>query len=50
MRQIGAHVNTTESALLSLVGGAGHAHFKAVQAVIKELGPDTGLVAAKSSL
>lgn len=42
-RQMGAYLNTTESVLLSLVKDKNHPQFKAVQALIKEVGPDTGL-------
>ena len=44
MKQIGAHVNTTESAILSLVGDAKHPDFKQVQKIIRELNDDTNLL------
>ena len=44
MRSIGAHISTTESAILSLVGDASHPNFKEVQRIIKNVSPDTGLI------
>ena len=44
MRTIGAHINTTESVILSLVGDASHPNFKEIQRLIKNLSPDTGLL------
>ena len=43
MRSIGAHINTTESLILSLVGDASHPQFKPIQQIIKELSPTTNL-------
>ena len=44
MRTIGAHINTTESVILSLVGDASHCNFKEVQRLIRNVLPDTGLI------
>ena len=44
MAKIGAHVSTTESIILSLVGDAAHPQFKPIQKLIKEISPDTGLL------
>ena len=44
MRTIGAHLNTTESVILSLVGDGSHPDFKEIQRLIKDLSPDTGLL------
>ena len=44
MRTIGAHINTTESVILSLVGDASHANFKEIQRIIRNVLPDTGLI------
>ena len=44
MRTIGAHINTTESVILSLVGDASHPNFKEIQRLIKNVSPDTGLI------
>ena len=44
MRTIGAHINTTESVILSLVGDASHANFKEIQRIIRSALPDTGLI------
>lgn len=44
MRTIGAHINTTESIILGLVGDAAHTNFKEIQRLIKTLSPDTGLL------
>lgn len=49
MRNIGAHINTTESVVLSLVGDASHPKFKEVQRIIKEINADTELLAATKS-
>ena len=43
MKNIGSHINTTESVILSLVGDASHPQFKSIQQIIKQLSPDTGL-------
>ena len=43
MAKIGAHVTTTESIIMALVGDASHKQFKPVQQLIKETNPDTGL-------
>ena len=37
-------MNSTESVILSLVGDASHPQFKNIQAIIKQLSPDTGLL------
>lgn len=44
LRQSGAFVTTTESILFQLLGHSKHEHFKQVQKLIVELGPDTGLI------
>ena len=44
MRTIGAHINTTESIILSLVGDASYSNFKEVQRIIKNPSADTGLI------
>ena len=43
MRSMGAHINTTESVILAMVGDAAHPQFKAVQRIIKDLSPSTNL-------
>ena len=43
MSKIGAHITTTESIILALVGDASHKQFKPVQQLIKEASGDTGL-------
>ena len=43
MRGIGAHINTTESLILSLVGDSRHPQFKPIQQIIRELSPSTDL-------
>ena len=43
-RHSGAIVTTSEAVLLQLIGSKDHEHFKAIQALIKESAPDTGLV------
>ena len=43
MAKIGAHVTTTESIIMALVGDASHKQFKPVQQLIKETSPNTGL-------
>ena len=48
MRTIGAHINTTESVILSLVGDASHSNFKEIQRIIKNVSPDTELVLTTS--
>lgn len=48
MRQIGAFVRSTESAILALVGGAEHPAFKQIQSIIKVASPDTGLHSRES--
>lgn len=37
MRNIGAHITTTESCILALVGDAKHPQFKPIQALIKDI-------------
>ena len=49
MRTIGAHINTTESVILSLVGDASHANFKEVQRIIRNVLPDTGLIPSNAN-
>ena len=48
MRTIGAHINTTESIILSLVGDASHPNFKEIQRIIKNVSSDTGLINTNS--
>ena len=48
MRTIGAHINTTESIILSLVGDGSHPNFKEIQRIIKNVSPDTGLISTHS--
>ena len=43
MKAIGAHVNTSESVILNLVGDSSHYQFKNIQQIIKQLSPDTEL-------
>ena len=43
MRHIGAHLSTTESVILAMVGDAAHPQFKPVQKIIKDLVPSTNL-------
>jgi len=43
LRMIGVHLNTMESALLSLVKDKNHPQFKPVQKLIRQLGPAAGL-------
>ncbi|EDQ91319.1 uncharacterized protein MONBRDRAFT_23596 [Monosiga brevicollis MX1] len=47
MRQSGAFLTTAESALFQLMGDSKHEHFKEVQKLIKDLPPDSGLLAAR---
>ncbi|XP_048252302.1 isochorismatase domain-containing protein 1-like isoform X2 [Haliotis rufescens] len=42
-RQSGAIVTTSEAVLLQLVGDKEHPHFKEIQSLIRELGPESGL-------
>jgi hypothetical protein len=42
--------NTTESVILTLAGDSKHPDFKQLQAIIKELNADTGLLNSVSSL
>lgn len=44
MKQSGAFLTTSESAILGLVGGSDHAKFKEVQKLIMEHAPDSELV------
>jgi hypothetical protein len=44
MKQSGAFLTTSESAILGLVGGSDHAAFRALQKLIWDSAPDTGLV------
>ena len=44
IRQAGGFVTTSESILFMLLKDAKHPHFKAVQALIKEVAPYQGLV------
>ncbi len=44
MRQIGAFVNTTESVVLALAADASDPNFKELQAIIRPLNQDTGLL------
>jgi hypothetical protein len=41
----GINLTTSECAILGLVGDSAHEKFKAVQKIIKETAPDTGLLA-----
>ncbi len=45
LRQLGSIVTTHESVIFQLVGDKNHEKFKEVQAVLKTLAPDTGLLA-----
>ena len=49
MRTIGAHINSTESVILSLVGDASHSNFKEIQRIIRNVMPDTGLIPTTST-
>ena len=44
LRMMGVYLNTTEGVLLSIVQDKQHPQFKAVQGLIREQGPDTGLM------
>ncbi|OXA50677.1 isochorismatase domain-containing protein 2 [Folsomia candida] len=44
LKQAGCWLTTTESAILALAGGSAHPRFKELQALIKQEGPDTGLM------
>lgn len=45
LQQAGAYLTTSESLILGLVGGSDHPKFKAVQKIIMQSAPDTGLLA-----
>ncbi|XP_076808900.1 isochorismatase domain-containing protein 2-like [Clavelina lepadiformis] len=49
LRRAGAIITTCETVLLQFVGDKNHEHFKAIQNLIKDLPPDTGLQ-VKSSI
>ncbi|CAL8105733.1 unnamed protein product [Calicophoron daubneyi] len=44
MAQSGVYLTTCESALLTILSGSDHPHFREVQNLIKEPGPDSGLL------
>ncbi len=46
MRHAGAFLNTTESVVLALAGDSNHPRFKEVQAIIRPINLDTGLLPA----
>ncbi|OQR72945.1 isochorismatase domain-containing protein 2 [Tropilaelaps mercedesae] len=48
MKHSGAFVTTSESAILSLLGGSSHPKFREVQKVILQSAPDTALLSLKS--
>ena len=50
MQSAGAILTTSECVILGLVGGADHPQFKAVQKLILESAPDTGLLAHVSHI
>jgi hypothetical protein len=45
LERAGINLTTSECAILGLIGDAAHEKFKAVQKLIKESAPDTGLLA-----
>jgi len=47
MNKMGAYINTTESVVLALAGDAADTNFKALQAIIRPLPEDTGLLPSK---
>jgi len=47
MAKMGAFINTTESVVLALAGDSTDPHFKALQAIIRPLPEDTGLLPSK---
>ena len=47
---MGVYLNTSESVLLSLIKDKNHPQFKAVQKLIMEPRPDTGLLGLPSKL
>lgn len=44
MKQSGVFLTTTESLIFQLMGDAKHPDFKALQKLIKEVPPDSGLL------
>ena len=49
MKEGGAFLTTAESAILGLVQGADHPNFRAVQKIIWDASPDSGLLGPGSS-
>ena len=39
LQSVGAHITTTESVILNLLGDKNHLHFKTIQKLIKDLNP-----------
>ena len=39
LKSVGAHITTTESVILNLLGDKNHLHFKTIQKLIKDLNP-----------
>ncbi|XP_045174774.2 isochorismatase domain-containing protein 2-like [Mercenaria mercenaria] len=44
MKEAGAHLTTSESAILSMCGGSDHPNFREVQKIIWDAAPDSGLL------
>ena len=47
MRAVGAHITTTESVVLTMVGDSSHPQFKLIQKLIKDVNEETGLSESK---
>lgn len=50
LRQMGAVITTYESVLFQLINDKNHDKFKEIQALVKTLSPDTGLLFRSSSI
>ena len=44
MKEAGAHLTTSESAILGLCGGSDHPNFREIQKIIWDAAPDSGLL------